>query len=203
MDSIKVLIIAQNILVRRAITNTLNKFDVFEVCWMAENFEEIPQFIEKNRPDVILLNIDDMNSDGITILSTLRMKFPALPVIAVTPRSDKGAEAAINALRLGALDFISKPEHKNLILFAERHLKKRLEPIIKAAKKMKERKGFDEQVLKRLGDPQKTFDQIGAEPQSETPAEIVVIGGCTGGAQALFSLVRALPGSLKVPVVIV
>lgn len=203
MESIKVLIIDENVLVRRAITKVLNNYDVFEVCWLADRSQNITEVIEQNYPDVILLSIDDMESPGFTILSSLRMSFPNLPVIAVTPRSDEGAEAAINALRLGALDFISKPAHNNLILFAERHLEKRLGPIIKAAKKIRERSHLNEEILKSLVHPQKTFEQISSDPTSGTSAELVVMGGCTGGTQTLFTLVSALPDSLDVPVVIV
>ena len=203
MESIKVLIIDENVLVRRAITKVLTNYDVFEVCWLADKSKNITEVIEQNYPDVILLSIDDMESPGFTILSSLRMSFPNLPVIAVTPRSDEGAEAAINALRLGALDFISKPAHNNLILFAERHLEKRLGPIIKAAKKIRERSHLNDEILKSLVHPQKTFEQISSDPTSGTSAELVVMGGCTGGTQTLFALVSALPANLDVPVVIV
>ena len=203
MESIKVLIIDENVLVRRAITKVLTDYDVFEVCWLADKSKNITEVIEQNYPDVILLSIDDMESPGFTILSSLRMSFPNLPVIAVTPRSDEGAEAAINALRLGALDFISKPAHNNLILFAERHLEKRLGPIIKAAKKIRERSHLNDEILKSLVHPQKTFEQISSDPTSGTSAELVVMGGCTGGTQTLFALVSALPANLDVPVVIV
>lgn len=124
MNPIKVLIIDRNILVRRAISNILQKSDDFEVCWIADESSKIEAVVKDNQPDVILLSIDDMQSDGFTILSMLRLKFSELPVLIISPRSDEGAEAAINALRMGAVDFITKPAHKNLILFADRHLKK-------------------------------------------------------------------------------
>lgn len=203
MDSIKVLIVDENVLVRRAVTSILNKYEIFDVSWITDRSQDILEVVQHNYPDVVLLSMDNMESPGFSILNTLRTNFPSLPVIAVTPRSDEGAEAAINALRLGALDFISKPAHQNLILFAERHLEKRLGPIIKAAQKIRERHHLNEEILETLVHPQKTFEQIDTDPKSDTPAELVVIGGCTGGTQALFSLISALPGNLEVPVVIV
>jgi len=203
MDSIKVLILDENVLVRRAVSNILNKYDVFDVFWMADRSQDVTEVINQNYPDVVLLNIDNMESSGFTILNTLRMNFPNLPVIVISPRDNEGAEAAINALRMGAIDFISKPAHKNLILFAERHLEKRLGPIIKAAKKIRERHHLNEEILQTLVHPQKTFEQIGSDPKADTPAELVVIGGCTGGTQTLFSLISELPDNLEVPVVVV
>ncbi|MDZ7680436.1 MAG: CheB methylesterase domain-containing protein [Fodinibius sp.] len=85
----------------------------------------------------------------------------------------------------------------------ERHLKKRLEPIITAAKKIREREHLDAEILETLTHPQKAFEQVNVDTSSNSRVELVVIGGCTGGTQALFSLVGALPGNLEIPVVIV
>lgn len=203
MESIKVLIVDKNILVRRALTSILRKYDIFEVTWMADGFHNIEDFIQARHPDVVLLSIDDIDSDGLTILSMLHSRFAELPIIAISPRTKEGAEAAISALRLGAVDFVTKPEHKNLILFAERHLEKRLGPIIKAAKKFKQRYNITEEILETLVHPQRTFGHFGADTKPYTPAEIVVIGGCTGGVQALFSLVESLPRNINAPLVVV
>lgn len=203
MDPTKVLIIDQHILVRRALTNILRKNDTFDVGWIADESPEVEAVIQDYNPDVVLLNIDDMQSDGFTILSMLRLKYPDLPIVVISPRNDHGAEAAINALRLGAVDFVTKPAHKNLILFAERHLEKRLPSLIKAAKNIHNRQHISEETLESFIHPQKTFEQIGEGEHTNKQAKIVVIGGCTGGAQALFTLVRALPKDLPVPVVVV
>lgn len=202
MDPNKVLIIDQNILVRRAISNILQQEEEFEVCWIAEESPNIKAVVREHDPDVVLLSLEDMQSEGFTILSMLRIKFPKLPVLIISPRTTEGAEAAINALRVGAIDFITKPEHKNLILFAERHLEKRLTPLIKAAKKIHDFHSLDSEILESLIHPQRTFEQI-KESEEASTTEIVVIGGCTGGVQALFKLVSALPADLQVPVVIV
>ena len=203
MSPIKVLIIDPNILVRRAVTNVLRDYGDFEVCWMAEEFDKVENTIEDHRPDVVLLSVDAMESKGLTILSRLRSRFPELPVIVISPRTAEGAEAVITALRIGAIDFISKPEHENLILFAEQHLQKRLAPLVKAAKRIRDGFNINQEMIESLAQPQKSFNQLGNECLPETPADIVVIGGCTGGTQALFSLVAELPATVPVPIVIV
>lgn len=197
------LIVDQNILVRRAISNILQKYENFEVCWVADESPKIEEIVKENKPDVVLLSIDNMQSDEFTILSMLRLKFPDLPVLVISPRSEEGAEATINALRMGAVDFITKPEHKNLILFADRHLKKRLEPLIRAAKKINERQQITTETLESFIHPQKSFERISEESETGISAKIVVVGGCTGGLQALFAMISALPSNLQVPIVIV
>jgi len=203
MSPIKVLIIDPNILVRRAITNVLREYGDFNIFWLAEEFDKVEATIKQQHPDVVLLGVDSMESKGLTILSRLRSRFPDLPVLVISPRTDEGAEAVITALRIGAIDFISKPEHENLILFAEGHLQKRLAPLVKAAKRIREGFNINQEMIESLVQPQTSFDQLGSDCLPKTTAEMVVIGGCTGGTQALFSLVSELPANTPAPIIIV
>lgn len=203
MRSINVLIIDSNILVRRAVTNILEKHEIFDVFWVPGISENVEQIISESKPDVLLLSIENMESDGLTLLNTIRKNYPKMAVIALTPRSKEGGEAALTALRLGAIDFVTIPHHKNLILFAERHLKKRLAPMIQAANKFYKQKDLDEETLKSFINTQKEIQHLIGEQQTTETAEIIVMGGCTGGPQGLFSLLPNLPGDLRVPIVIV
>jgi len=203
MNPPRILIIDDNILVRRSITNTLKKNNYSDIIWLTDNPPNIEQVIQQHNPDVVLLSIDNMESNGLTLLSNIRSKFPTLPVVVMSPRSLEGGEAAITALRLGAIDFVTKPIHKNLILFAERHLEKRLEPLIRAANKMNERRYLSGEILQSIIHPQKIFDQLTEEQPVPEPVEIVVIGGCTGGVQSLFTILTSLPEDLSIPIVIV
>lgn len=200
MRSINVLIIDSDILVRRAVTNILEKNEKFSVFWVPGISENVEQIITESNPDVILLSIENMESDGLTLLNTIRNTYPEMPVIALTPRNKEGGEAALTALRLGAIDFITKPHHKNLILFAERHLEKRLAPLIQAANKFYKQQYLDEEILEYT---QKEIQHLVGEQQTSEAAEIIVIGGCTGGPQGLFDLLPNLPSDLRVPIVIV
>ncbi|HKK45208.1 MAG TPA: CheB methylesterase domain-containing protein, partial [Balneolaceae bacterium] len=78
-----------------------------------------------------------------------------------------------------------------------------LEPLIKAASKMHERRNINEEILQSIIHPQKIFEHLAEEQQSVEPIELVVIGGCTGGTKSLFALLAKLPEDLNIPVVIV
>lgn len=203
MDTIKVLIIDKNILVRRAITTILQQHEKFRVYWLNDEFDTVEAVIRNKEPDVVLLSIESIEGEGLDILQKIRSSFSNLPVVVVTPRNNEGAKAAITALWLGAIDFITKPESKNLILFAERHLKKRLEPLITAIYEMKQHKNLDNLMLESLTQPQKSFGEITSDIRDQQPVEVVVMGGCTGGVQALFSILSSLPKDLAMPVVVV
>ncbi len=203
MKNIKVLIIDENILVRRAITTILQKHEQFRVFWINDPYENFLEAVEEQNPDVILLSVDNLNADGLEQLQKLQSTFKNLPVIVISPRSDEGAKAAITALRLGAVDFITKPEHKNLILFAERHLEKRLGPLLKSVHKIKERENLDKEMLESLAHPQKSFEDFAAAPIPDNNIEMITIGGCTGAIEALFMILGNLPSDFSVPIVIV
>jgi two-component system chemotaxis response regulator CheB len=203
MDTIKVLIIDKNILVRRAITTILQQHKKFRVYWLNDEFDTVEAVIRNKEPDVVLLSIESIEGEGLDILQKIRSIFSNLPVVVVSPRNNEGAKAVITALRLGAIDFITKPESKNLILFAERHLKKRLEPLITAIYEMKQRKNLDNLMLESLTQPQRSFEEITPDISDQQPIEVVVMGGCTGGVQALFSILSSLPKDLAMPVVVV
>jgi two-component system chemotaxis response regulator CheB len=199
-----ILIVDHNILVRRAISTVLGECKELSIRWVADELASIEEEIAQHNPDVVLISIDNLSSRGFTLLSTLRLQFPKLPVIAITPRNNKGAEAAIHALRLGAVDFITKPEHKNMILFAERHLAKRIKPIIEVAVKVADDQyDLDRELAESIEHPQKMFEDIHETLFANTTADIVVIGGCSGGVHALFQLVAALPDQVSAPMVAV
>ncbi len=203
MDAIKVLIIDKNILVRRAITTILQQHEKFGVYWLSDEFETVETVIRNKEPDVVLLSIESIEGKGLDMLQRIRSSFSNLPVIVISPRNNEGAKAAITALRLGAVDFITKPESKNLILFAEQHFKKRLEPLITAIHKTKLQKNVDDLMLESLTRPQKSFEEITPNISEHQSIEVVVMGGCTGGVKVLFSIFSRLPKDLAVPVVVV
>lgn len=203
MEKINVLIIDENILVRRAITTVLQKHEQFRVFGMNDIHQNIVAAVEDKNPDIILLSVNNLHADGLEYLQTLQSNFKNLPVIVVSPRSDEGAKAAMTALRLGAVDFITKPEQKNLILFAERHLEKRLGPLLKSVHKIRERENLDKEMLESLAHPQKSFENFATAPVANNDIEMVVMGGCTGGVEALFSVLGNIPSDLDVPILVV
>lgn len=203
MKNINVLIIDENILVRRAITTVLQKHEQFRVYWLNDSPENLIEAVEEQGPDIVLLSIDNLNANGLEQLQQLQSTFTNLPIIVISPRSDEGAKAAITALRLGAVDFITKPKQKNLILFAERHLEKRLGPLLKSAHKIKERTNFDKEMLESLAHPQQSFEDFTASPVPANNIEMITIGGCTGAIESLFVILGNIPSDFAVPIVVV
>lgn len=203
MESITVLIIDNDILVRRAITTILQKHQEFQVFWSDGECEDVVTCTKEKQPDIVLLSIQSIEGDGLDKLQRLKSAFKQLPIVVLSPRNEEGAQAAITSLRLGAIDFITKPETENLILFAERHLEKRLEPLLTAIRKIGTYDNLNKGILESYIRPQKSFEDLHAASAGDPSIEIAVMGGCTGGVQSLFDVLGNVPTDLDFPIVVV
>ncbi|MCC5908026.1 MAG: response regulator [Balneolaceae bacterium] len=160
--------------------------------------------IKKQNPDLLLLGVDEMESGEIKLFERLRKVFPKLPVVLITPLSEKGAEIAIFGLRNGAIDFITKPDQRNGLIFASNHFQKRVLPIVKAITRLN---------LERVAEYNLPKNEKGQQPITSLPngperitnykIGLLSINGCLGAIPSLFNLVSELPANLPVPVVIV
>lgn len=197
MKRSKILIIDKDILVRQAIANVLQKEPAFDVRVSGE-IEDTVNIIHEINPDVVLLNLGNPEQENLEKLSMLRFRLPKLPVAVLIRRTEEGASAAIEALWQGAVDFITKPENGNTMLFAERHLVKRLLPLVQVSLQVKDNP-------KPMGGSQheiKEFDLEKEKGKGFWPVTLVVIGACTGGPGVLFLMLPQLLENLSVPIVI-
>ena len=105
---IKVLVVDDSALVRKLLTEELNKQKDIQVVGTAMNPYIARDKIVKLRPDVITLDLEMPRMDGLSFLSKLMKHFP-LPVVVVSSLTPKNSQNAINALQLGAVEVICKP----------------------------------------------------------------------------------------------
>ncbi len=207
MKNINVLIIDKDVLVRQALARVLHSEPLINIVAVRGSAEDPGRHIASKNPDVLLLDIHSADSGNMTVFKRIREQFPGLPIVVLSPRTKKGALAAIAALRGGAVDVLTKPEYSNSVLFAERHFSKRLVPMVRAAAGLKNSKkiasGSPEPDSGPLDTP--VHARLASEKEKDrfVPVNLVTIGGCTGGLKALFSIIPGLPANFSVPVVIV
>ncbi|WP_109772939.1 chemotaxis-specific protein-glutamate methyltransferase CheB [Quadrisphaera granulorum] len=104
---IKVLVVDDSALMRKALTGILTVDDDVEVV-LARNGEDALDVIAREQPDVVTLDVNMPVMDGITCLSRIMADFPR-PVVMVSSITEKGAIATLEALELGAVDYVAKP----------------------------------------------------------------------------------------------
>jgi len=107
---IKVLIVEDSVVVQKILSNILSKSDDIEVVGTALNPLIAREKIKELKPDVLTLDIEMPEMDGITFLGEI-MSTSRMPVIMVSSLTETNSPKAIEALSLGAIDFVAKPKN--------------------------------------------------------------------------------------------
>src|SRR5260370_21777523 len=106
---IKVLIVDDSALVRRMLTEMLSSDPSISVLGAAHDAYDAREKIKALNPDVLTLDVEMPRMDGLTFLRNL-MRLRPMPVIMVSSLTEKGAEVTLDALSIGAVDYLPKPK---------------------------------------------------------------------------------------------
>ena len=205
MNTIKALVVDDTIVYRKIVGDALKQMPGIEVVGTANNGKIALSKIKTLKPDLITLDIEMPEMNGIELLQELQnMDSPPL-VIMVSTLTHQGGALTLRALELGAFDVLPKPEDGKM---AENMLKiqKTLDPIVRHVKRHKF--GIIDPPT-RLKPAVAVPYRVSHSPAKPRPAgirsksEIIGIGISTGGPNALTKMIPMLPKDLKVPVLIV
>lgn len=203
MKITKLLIVDDSRIFRSAVEGSLRDENDIEVIGSVRNGIKAIEFIQSTRPDIVTLDVEMPEMDGLETLDEIRRinesdrSKPPIGVIMISSLTEKGADTTIKALEAGAFDFITKPEVNN----SENGisvLRRRLVPKIRFfATKMinsgSEKKEYRPEVEKS--------ETSHSAPQAQYKA--VLIGVSTGGPKALMSMLPDLCGKTDLPILIV
>lgn len=109
MAKIKLLIVDDSALIRQMLTQICNQADDIEVVGTAGDPLIARDKIKTLNPDVLTLDVEMPRMDGLTFLRNL-MRLRPMPVVMISTLTEKGAEVTLEALALGAVDFVAKPK---------------------------------------------------------------------------------------------
>jgi len=112
--AIKVLIVDDSKLVRQILTEVLSQYPEIEVVGAANGPFEARDMIKELKPDVLTLDVEMPDMDGITFLKNI-MRLRPMPVVMLSTLTEKGADTTLQALEIGAVDFIAKPKSETLM----------------------------------------------------------------------------------------
>ncbi len=198
MKKIRVLVVDDSVVIRRLLTDILNDDPEIEVAGIASNGRLALAKLPQINPDLVTLDIEMPELDGLATLSELRKTYPKLPVIMFSTLTSRGATATLDALARGATDYVTKPANVGSVTAGVQCVKDQLLPKIKALCPLKRPAT---PAVSRVGLPAETARVQVA--RSRRTYDILAIGSSTGGPQALGNVLKALPATLPVPVVIV
>ena len=199
MPKLRVLIVDDSVVIRRLVSDIITADPDLEVAGVAANGRIALDRIPQVNPDIITLDVEMPEMDGLQMLRELRKTYPRLPVIMFSTLTERGGAITLEALSLGASDYVAKPANVGRVGEGMARVRDDLIPKIKAL----------------CGRASVLRSKPAAPPISRLPiarpivrtapgrVEILAIGTSTGGPNALADLLPGLPGDFPVPVVIV
>ena len=132
MPKIRVLIVDDAVVFRRVVADELARDPALEVVGAAANGHIALARMTQVNPDVVILDVEMPEMDGLATLKELRKTFPRLPVIMFSALTARGAEATLDALALGATDYFTKPASAGGLEGSLQVIREQLIPKIKA-----------------------------------------------------------------------
>src|SRR4029077_14162580 len=109
MPKLRILVVDDAVVFRRLVSEELSKDPELEVVGTAANGRIALQKMTQVSPDLVILDVEMPEMDGLATLRELRKTYPRLPVIMFSAFTERGAEATLDALALGASDYFTKP----------------------------------------------------------------------------------------------
>lgn len=225
MEKVRVLVVDDSAVMRKIIASALQKEPSIEIAGFAANGLQAIEAIQTCNPDVVTLDIEMPEMDGLTALREIRKENKYLPIIMFSSLTHKGAQAAVMALTAGASDYVGKPTNTaGGIDDAFKILEFELIPkIIGLAKRVKSRRAKEAQAgelvktampaipasLRASAPSIKSENPLAAKISKASssilakPAEAVCIGVSTGGPEALMQVFSAFNAPINVPIFIV
>lgn len=212
MSKIKVLIVDDSALVRQMMQEMLSADNEIEVVGAASDPYMARDMIKELHPDVLTLDVEMPRMDGVSFLRNL-MRLHPLPVVMVSSLTERGADVTLQAMEIGAVDFVTKPkidlahtfeqyaeEIRRKVKMASRVSKEALErqyarhaanqqarPKVEVmpASRVTEKYNADA-VIKKAAQPTKHF---------KTTDKIIAIGASTGGTEAIKEVLMRMPAT--------
>jgi two-component system chemotaxis response regulator CheB len=217
---IKVLVVDDSALMRKLLGRIFSKEADFEVQFSRNGLEAL-ELLAVFKPDVVTLDIQMPQMDGLTCLDRIMIERPC-PVVMVSSLTAEGAEITLQALRLGAIDFVAKPE--GAISLHIDALTDELLTKVRAAStaRMRSSARLKERIRHRIGreapvvgleegrlekgplkkDQREHGRRDMREPRRATGEGLVLVGTSTGGPPALEALLTGLPADFRWPIVV-
>src|SRR2546423_1779682 len=105
MPKLRILVVDDAVVIRRLLTDALSSDPALEVVGTAANGRIALAKMSQVNPDIVILDIEMPEMDGLATLKELRKTYPRLPVIMFSALTERGAKATLDALALGATDY--------------------------------------------------------------------------------------------------
>jgi len=179
---IKVLIIDDSALIRSILREVINGYPDMEAVGAASNPLQAREMIKTLNPDVLTLDVEMPEMDGLTFLEKL-MRLRPTPVLMISTLTERGSDVALRALELGAVDFITKPKvgvAEGMQAYAD-NIAAKIRVASRARMKTRVQSTAAPQNLPSMG------------TRIATSEKLIIVGASTGGTEAIKDLLMPMP----------
>ena len=199
-NRIRVLVVDDSVVIRRLVTHALAEDPVLEVAGFASDGAIALTRIPQINPDVITLDIEMPQMDGLEMLRRVRKQYPHLRVIMFSTLTERGAAITLQALALGADDYVAKVANVGSLDKSLASLRAELIP------KIKQFFQLGPSPVSPLKPLPVTTPRTVRPPAPESvlsSRSVLAIGVSTGGPNALAAIVPQFPADFPIPILIV
>lgn len=182
----RVLVVDDSIVARAVLTRLIDATGRFLVTGTAGTVGAALDYLRREQVDLILLDLALPGVDGLTGLPDLIAAGGNAKVLIVSTSAAAGASASVSALALGAADTLEKPDSSGMSANFGRMLVERL----------------DRLVARPILPPEGSGNVVMPPPAAGEDFDVVAIGASTGGIHALGGLLRALPATFRLPILV-
>ncbi len=197
---IRVLVCDDSAVIRGLLARLLDADPAIMVVGTASNGRDVLGLQTREKPDVVVLDIEMPVMDGLAALPALLKADPAVQVVMASTLTTRGADVTMKALRLGAADYVPKPTAVGGIASGDGFRRDLVEKVRALGRVAQRRRGptrcAPAAATPRMPPP------VQLAASRTLPAELVAIGSSTGGPQALFRVIKDLGPQFRLPVLI-
>jgi two-component system chemotaxis response regulator CheB len=199
MAAIRILVVDDSVVIRKVLSDALTADASIEVAGTAADGNIALAKIPQVNPDLITLDVEMPGKSGIETLVEIRKLYPRLPVIMFSTMTERGASVTLDALSLGASDYVTKPSNAGSLQQTRARIQAELIPKIKAL--CRKASGLTQHAapLAKAAAPRIAASRLGPAAR----VDVLAIGTSTGGPNALAAVLPGLAKEFPVPIVIV
>lgn len=190
-----VLIIEDSALMRKELTAIINSASDLKVVGAAYDGIRGLEMVKQLNPDVVTIDLNMPDMDGLTVLQHIMIESPR-PCVIISAHTGKDSLETFEALELGAVDFVQKPsgEISRNLASQSRRINRSIREAVYA--------NLAVMTMQEAAHPVAATSPLTHVPQTP-PNQVVIIGVSTGGPRTLMQIVPELPANLGAPIIIV